>query len=195
MSPRTNISRSANPAPGPEPRGVPAVRWLTVVIGLGLLGLAGLVGRDVWFRYGAKQPGDSWVASALQRAAAYSAELVPAIVGIAAAVAGLVLVVAALSPRPRTHVRFDSPASIWLRPVDIARKATYTAREVTAAHNIRSQATRSKLRVQLQDDGSGDMLSGRLRSALADEMAGLYRPPRIDVRLTPQPAPTEEATA
>lgn len=184
---------SPAPGPGAEPRGIPAVRWLTAFIGLCLLGLAGLVGRDVWYRFGAKQPGDSWVADALGRAAAFTASLAPALAGIAAVLVGLLLVAAALTPRPRTHVRLDSPASIWLRPVDIARKATYLAHEDAGAHNIRSQATRTRLRVRAQDDGSGELLSGRLHSALTEEFAGLAHPPRIDVRLTPQPEPAEEA--
>ena len=183
---------TAHPCPGAEPRGVPAVRWLTVFIGLCLLGLAGCVGRDVWYRFGAKQPGDSWVADALRRAASFTASLAPAVAGIAVALVGLLLVAAALKPRPRTHVRLASPASIWVRPVDIARRATYIAHEDGGAHNIRSQATRTRLRVRAQDDGSGELLSGRLHSALTEEFSGLERPPRIDVRLTPQPAPAEE---
>jgi len=184
---------TAGPRPGAEPRGLSAVQWLTVAVGLLLLALAGVVGRDLWFHLQADGPHDSWVGNFFRWLAQVPVGPASVAAGIAVAVLGLVLSIAALNPRPRTHVRYGSETSIWLRPVDIARMATHTAKEQTGAHHIRSQATRKKLSVRAQDDGRGDALREHLEQSLAEQFAGLARPPRIDVRLTPHPAPTEEA--
>ncbi len=165
-----------------------------MLIGLAVVAVAAVGGRDLWQRYGAKTTDDSWIAKALSWLGTYPVDIAAVIVGIFISVLGLYLIFLAVKPRPRTHVPVDSTASIWLRPVDIARKATHTAQEQTGTHHIRSQATRSRLRVQVQDDGNGELLRERLAASLAEQFQGLRKPPTINVKLTPGAQGTQEVT-
>ena len=183
-----NPAATPAPRPGAEPRGLASSRIVAFLLGLASLAGAGVVGRDLWFRFGAKDPTNSWIGGAFRWVSELPANRAAVAAGVALSLVGLFLVVSALAPRPRTHVRFNSDTSIWLRPVDVARMATFTARE-HAAHNIRSQATRSRLRVVAQDDGRGEALRSELTEALHDKLAGMSRPLRVDVRLT---TPTTE---
>ncbi|WP_179948300.1 DUF6286 domain-containing protein [Corynebacterium liangguodongii] len=174
------------PTPGPQPRALPAARALAILLSLALIGLSAVAGRDLWMRWVAGTPGDSWIAAALNRLAAL--ELTPAmlVVGGALTLIGLWLVLAACAPRVRTHVRATSPASIWVRPVDIARRATYSARSVTGGSHISSQASRTRLKVTVEDDGSGEELRSRVTRALEAQFSPLAVSPRISVTLAPR---------
>lgn len=195
MSTKEAARQRLQPSPGGEPRGLAAVQWLTVLVGAVLCALAGVIARDLGVRYGAERPGDSWVADALRWFSGLPVNAWTVAAGIAVAALGVVVAVAALRPRPRTHVRFASGTSIWLRPVDIARISTYTTIQETGATNVRSQATRTRLQVRAQDNGQGEAMATRLRQALTERFAGLRRPPRIDVHLTPPTTTSEEAAA
>ncbi|SDS51460.1 DUF6286 domain-containing protein [Corynebacterium timonense] len=184
----------ASPSPGGEPRGLAAVQWVTVLVGVALCALAGVIARDLGVRYGSDRPDDSWVADALRWLSELPVNAWTVAAGVVFAVLGLAFLVAAVRPRPRTHVRYASRASIWLRPVDIARRATYTAIQETGSSAVRSQATRSRVRVRVQDNGQGEAMATQVRQALTETFAGLSRPPRISVTLTPPPPTSEEAT-
>ena len=51
----------SGPRAGAEPKGNPAVRWLTILLGLVFLALSGVIGRDLWYRYQDNDPQNSWV--------------------------------------------------------------------------------------------------------------------------------------
>ena len=107
-------------------------------------------------------------------------------VGIVVAIVGLWLVIAAFKPRPRRYVRVDSASSIWMRPVDVARKSTHVARQQAPGSAISSRSTRKKLTVSVEDDGSAQALQQRVTTALENEFAPLHVRPRIAVALRPQ---------
>ena len=176
----------AGPHPGDEPRANPAVRWLTLLIGLILLALAAVVGRDLWYFFQNSNSDDSWLRPVFEFVGRATMDVTAVTVGIIIAMIGLVLIVYAFVPRGRTHVRVDSPASIWTRPVDIARKATHTTRAEVGNARIQSRADRKKLRVQVEDDGSGAALQERLTSVLSGEFQRLTTPPAISVKVTPK---------
>ena len=188
MSPDTRFA----PSPGAEPRATPAARWLAILIGVALLALAGVFARDMWYRWGVKEPSNSCVAAALDWAATQPADALIVAAGIALALLGVWMVISALSPRTRTHVRVASESSIWVRPVDIARRATYVSRSATRGSHASSQATRTRLRVSVQDDGSGTDLEQRVAQSLDREFAPLQVSPRTRVALLPQEDPTPE---
>ncbi|MDY5786334.1 DUF6286 domain-containing protein [Corynebacterium sp.] len=179
--------------PGAEPRGVASVRWLSLALGAALLGLAVALGRDLWMHYRVGRD-TSWTASALRWVADHQIGMVTVAAGVVVSLLGILLLIAAVAPRPRTHVRYSSESSIWMRPVDIARKATFVAREESGAEHVRSQASRKRVLVQLHMPAGtkGDFARTRVEEALTGQFAGLHRVPRIDVELTPAPQTPKE---
>lgn len=186
---RQNIS-SASPTPGAEPKGNPAVRWLAVLLGLLFLALAGVIGRDLWCRYQKDDPTNSWIRPVFEWIGTADVSPVGVTVGIIVALIGLWLLITSFMPRPRTHVNVQSSSSIWVRPVDVARKATASARSELGRSRISSRATRRTLTVEVEDDGTG-YIDQRLSAALAEEVKRLNPVPQVNVTVHP-PAPTKE---
>lgn len=170
------------PRPGAEPKGNPAVRWLTILLGLAFLALSGVIGRDLWYRYQENDPQNSWVRPALDWLGSATVNPLGVTVGIIIALVGLWLIITAFKPRPRRYVRVDSASSIWMRPVDVARKATASARSELGRSNIASRATRKKLTVDVEDDGSQG-LDQRLTEVLGSEMQRLEQAPKVRVNI------------
>lgn len=181
--------RPLGPHPGSEPRANPSARWMTIVIGALLLALAAVIAREIWYRH---QDGtfDSWVDPVFMFFGTADVDVAGVIVGILVSLVGLWLLISAFLPRPRTHVQVNSPASIWVRPVDIARKATATARAETGGTNVRSKADRKSVTVHVDDDGTG-MAQEQVAAALNDQFRRLAAPPSVSVKLNP---PAQQAT-
>ncbi|EEI16038.1 hypothetical protein [Corynebacterium lipophiloflavum] len=174
------------PLPGAQPRANPTARWLALLIGAALLAVAGAAGRDMWYRWALNDPSNSWISEAFHWAATAPADPLAVTVGVIVALVGVWLLVKALSPRVRTHTRVVSPASIWVRPVDIARKSTHVARQHAPGSAISSRATRKRLNVSVEDDGSAAALQQRVATALEQEFSSLSLRPHIAVTLRPQ---------
>lgn len=185
-------NRPLGPHPGAEPRANPAVRWITVVLGVLLIALSGVLVRELWFT-SQDQPFTSWLLPVFNTMASSLIDAKVVTLGIIIALVGLWLVITAFIPRARTHVRVDSPASIWVRPVDIARKATNAARAETGSTTVRSKANRKKLTVEVDDDGTGSTQE-RVTSLLNGEFSRLQAPPAVAVKVN-QPAPAPETAS
>lgn len=180
------------PRAGAEPKGNPAVRWLTVFLGIVLLSVSGVIGRDLWYRYQENDPDNSWIRPTLEWLGTASATPLGVTVGIVIAAIGLWFIIAAFKPRPRRYVQVDSISSIWLRPVDVARRATASARNELGRTNIASRATRKKLTLNVEDDGSS-ALDQRLSDTLTGELQRLTRPPKVRVKIHQSTQPKELA--
>lgn len=177
------IITSPTPTPGAEPKGNPSARWLTILLGLLLLGLAGVIGRDLWYRYQENDPENSWIRPVFEWFGTAAVDAVGVTVGIVVALVGLWLIIAAFKPRPRRHVQVNSAtSSIWVRPVDVARKSTASARSELGRAGISSRATRRKLVLNVEDDGSGN-LQDRLTDALTTEVQRLSPTPSVKVNV------------
>lgn len=178
--------RPVGPHPGDEPLGNPASRWIAVLTSLLLLTLAGVAARDLWYHfYENEDPSQSWIGQALTFLGTFAVEAAAIAAAVVLAIVGLILIIYAFTPRPHTHVRVNSPVSIWTRPVDIARKATGTTRRDVAGEGVRSKADRKKIKVELVDDGSGPALQERVTRSLNNEFKGLAYPPAVSVKLLP----------
>lgn len=186
-------ARPLGPHPGVEPRANPAARWITIVTGLVFLALSGLLARELWFLFRG-EPFTSWVRMVLDFFADHVVDAVTVTVGIIVALIGLWLLITAFIPRKRTHVRVNSAASVWMRPVDIARKATATARAETGGETIRSKANRKKLTVDVPEDGTGTAQQ-RVAATLNSEFSRLQTPPAVSVRTTAPVQSNQPATA
>lgn len=189
--------RPLGPHPGVEPRANPAARWIATLLGLVLLGLAGLAGYDLWVHYS-----DTSRSQLLPRAWEFlGAQEITGVmvgVGIVIAIVGLILAIVAFMPRAKTHIRVASPVSIWVRPVDVARKATHTTRAEFGAGDIRSRADRSNLKVELNTEGDQAELAQQVTATLNQEFSRLATPPSVSVKTlgaqqTQQTQPTQGA--
>lgn len=179
------------PQPGGEPRATPFARWLTVVIGMMFITAAALIGHDLWYLYQDYRPQELWLDPVFTWLGGAKVESMAVVVGTLLALLGLWFVIIALKPRKRTHMPVNSATSMWVRPVDIARKATATGRYELGKVPVTSRATKKKLDVRVVDDG-GEVARDRLAASLSQQMARLEPAPQISVSVTP-PVPKQEA--
>ena len=185
---------AVGPHPGDEPLGNPASRWFAVLISLLLLALAGVAARDLWYHfYGDEAPSDSWLGRTWDFLGSFEADVTSVVVGILLVLLGLFLLFFTFKPRPHGHVRVNSPASIWTRPVDIARKTTFTTRGDLGGEQVSTKANRKSVKVQVVDDGSGPAMQDRITRALNDEFRVLKAQPAVSVKLLPSPATQQVA--
>ena len=185
---------AVGPHPGDEPLGNPASRWFAVLISLLLLALAGVAARDLWYHfYGDEAPSDSWLGRTWDFLGSFAADVTAVVVGILLVLVGLILLFFTFKPRPHGHVRVNSPASIWTRPVDIARKTTFTTRGDLGGEQVSTKANRKSVKVQVVDDGSGPAMQERITRALNDEFRVLKAQPAVSVKLLPSPATQQVA--
>lgn len=179
-----------NPYPGfgQEPKGSPAARGWSILLGLLLLGLAVVTGREAWLlSSGADQP--SWVQPVLDIFATPQLEEWMVWAGLAAAILGLILLFVSLKPRPSTHRQVASDhASIWMRPVDIARVASAAARHVPGVDSAQTKASGSQVRVDVTADGDGTELQQRVSQAVERALVVLREKPSVSVNVQPIPS-------
>lgn len=180
----TDTRRPFGPHPGLEPRRNPAARWVTILVGISLLALSGLLARELWFLY-QDQPFTSWVRPVLDFLGTRVVDATAVTVGIIISVLGLWLIISSFMRRGRTHMQVESPASIWVRPVDVARKSTYAARAEVGGENVRSKADSKRVTVEVEDDGSGHT-EELVQGAVARELRHLSNPPAVAVKVLPR---------
>ncbi|WP_257159260.1 alkaline shock response membrane anchor protein AmaP [Corynebacterium cystitidis] len=170
---------------GAEPRPHPIARILTILLAIVLLAIAGVAIRDAWYLFDGAHPSDGWIATALNFLSEATVTTGGVIVGVLVAVLGLWLIISALRPRPHTHLKVRSHASIWMRPVDIARKSTAVVRHEFGADDISSRADRKKLTVNVAHDNADEEFISSVRKALETELNVLESTPKISVHTLP----------
>lgn len=140
------MSDKHRPGYGQEPKASPAARWVSVILGLGLIALAAVAGRELWLHY-AKEEQQSWVVPLLDNLAqgTFQEWMIPA--SIVAVLVGLFLVLIALKPRRRDYLPLESTVSLWARPVDLARNTTATAKRVPGITSASTQVRRGTVRL------------------------------------------------
>lgn len=129
--------------PGQDPVGSPKARWFSVIIGLLLIAGCVLTVRDLLIRHD-NLTGQEFIGPVLDSLDGFNLAGIAIPVAVVAGVIALVLLIFVVTPRPRTHI---AVSPMWLRPVDIARVATATARSVQGVINAHSVCTRKKLTV------------------------------------------------
>lgn len=123
--------------PALEPRANPGARWLGIVIGLLLIALGVLAGRELWVLNG-DTSWQSWVNPSFNFFRGLEFQPWMGWVGVASLVVGLLLLIAALKPRPHTHRQVPSEVSLWVRPVDVARYITAHSRRLSGVKAART---------------------------------------------------------
>ena len=165
---------------GQEPKASPIARSLSVLLGLLLLALAGVLIREIWFVL----PNDdqqSWVTPITDF---FGQDELPewiVWVGVGSIIVGLLLLIVTFKPRPRTHRALKSTAATWIRPVDIARISSATAQQLPGARSAHSKISKKKLQVVIEGDVNDSSLPQRAEEAISRKLAFLQNPPAIDV--------------
>lgn len=121
------------------PRATPAARYLAGAIGFALLAIVAVAVRELWLRNSSSTTWGSWVEPVMNTIgeATYQPWMLPC--GIMISVIGIIIIWLSLRPRTRTHHQVQSTASMWMRPVDIARLLTFTARSVPGVSSAHSR--------------------------------------------------------
>lgn len=136
------LGAARRPRPAPSAT-APAALLVVLLVAAAVVGI-----HDLLVHLGAV-PGSSWTAAVLSSLDDQQRQswFVPA--GIAVAVVGVLVVLAALRPRRRTHRQAVDDPTLWLRPVDLARTASAaalgTADVATATSTVRRQKVRTKV--------------------------------------------------
>ncbi|SMG23194.1 hypothetical protein SAMN06295981_1269 [Corynebacterium pollutisoli] len=156
---------------GRSPRATPLARYVAIIIGLALLATAIVCGREIWLRNSTSIHWDSWVEPIIMTIgdATYQPWMLPA--GAVAGVLGTLLVWVALRPRTYTHRAVRSEASLWMRPVDISRLLSATARRVPGVTTAATRLSGSTAHVSVT--GHRDDLAPLVDAALAHTVSAL----------------------
>lgn len=177
------------------PTAAPAAAPVAVLAALGLVGVAVVAGREFLL---ARElvAGPDWVASASTWLARLRWQDWMDAPVVAALVLGVVLLVVAVTPRARVGLRVRSEASLWMRPVDVARMCTARVLSITGAVDARTTVTRRKVVVRVtvepgQSEAELREFDQRVRASLSAELGLLAAPPRLRlVRRVARPSGT-----
>lgn len=150
-----------------EPRATPVARYVAVLIGAALLSLAVVCGRELWLRNDDDADWRSWVDPAVMTVgeATFQPWMLPA--AVVAILVAVILVWIAVRPRTRTHRQVASSAGVWMRPVDIARMLTATARTVPGVSSAHSQVSGSSATVTVATHSGRTDVTEAVPAALA----------------------------
>ncbi|GAA4843424.1 hypothetical protein GCM10023221_21980 [Luteimicrobium xylanilyticum] len=157
-----------------------AVRWVGAVLALVVLGAAVVAVQSALASWGVLA-GDGWVVEAARWADGRDGRgHVPTIAGVVALIVGVVVLVVALRRRrPETALR--RAPGLYVEPRDVARLASAAASPVGEVLDVSSVASPRRVVVHVVTlDPSG--AHAEVRGAVAERLATLEVPPRIEVR-------------
>ena len=158
---------------GQEPRATPAARWLAVLLGLALVALGVVAGREMWMRRSDGASWPSWLDPVLEMVAENRFQPWMTWASIIAVVVGLILIVVAFKPRARTHRRLASTTSLWARPVDIARLTTATAKRTPGVGSASTRVSGKTVTAEVQANSTADGVAESIRSSIESTVGPL----------------------
>ena len=147
----------------------------------------GAGGRATWM-LGSGSEAPSWVQPVLNLIATEELQTWMIWAGVASIVVGLIFLFAAVKTRRTTHVQLASDtASMWMRPVDIARLSSATARRVPGVASAQTSADSKTAKVTVNGDTKDAELQGRVETAVTRCLAHLKNPPQVIVTVEKVP--------
>lgn len=185
-SPNTPVEQRA--AAGKDyTHGTPAVRTIASLLGLVLIAIGVIAGRDLWMIAKEQREDQAWIRPALDYVANIKT-LEPWMLAVFAVVGivGLYLVLAALKPRPKTTIRLDATsAPVYMRPLDVARQCTAVTERIAGVHKARTVVNRkgTKVTVYAAAPGAPADLEESIHAAVSQHVANLSSRPRVKVTL------------
>ncbi|WP_137292876.1 DUF6286 domain-containing protein [Nocardioides dongxiaopingii] len=168
------------------PRARPVAALAAPVLALALVAVAVVAVRDLLVDRG-RVGGTPWSRDLVDAADGLTASTALTVAGLAAAVVGLLLVVAALLPGRRTHLRGSAAADLWVSPGALAALAQTVADRspgVVSAATTRVGRRRVTVEVVAREGEPG--VRDAVRAAL-DDGPGALTAATVGVRLQEVP--------
>ena len=165
-------------AEGGPPRSSPTAGWLAPVLGLGLLALAVVAGREYAVVQGHYRS-EAWIEHSARWVSGTEWRPWMVAVAVVCVLVGLYCMYAAVRPRRRTH-RPLRATGVWTRDTDVARRLSAIALDDdnTVSATTKVTSGRAHVRVFVSSPTESD-LSDRIEASTAT----LARPPRVSVDL------------
>lgn len=182
--PTTTRSEHRAPVPAASPR----ARWWTILLGVFLLAAGGVALHDLLVDRGTVSA-DGWLTPVFDwiGEVRYAAWVLPASIGCA--LIALILLLAVLRPRTKTHTAFGGDSELYARPVDIARMSTAAAQRCGGVLRASTVATRKKITVTVSTAAGNDNERAAVSSGVRQEVG------RLASLLSPEPSVTVRTVA
>ncbi|MFC9787186.1 DUF6286 domain-containing protein [Rhodococcus sp. NPDC127528] len=172
--------------PPRAPLARPAAALVTVIVAVGLLVVAGLTGREFLIAKEVIAPA-AWLRNSVSWVAGlhWQSWMLPT--ATLAALAGLMLIYIAVTPRTRTHLPVgERKASVvWVRPTDVARMCSARAGNVVGIRFVQTTVDRKRATVHVTPTGEVQPheLEATVRDAVQPGLAMLATPRELRVRI------------
>lgn len=180
----TSTTQSAGAAPAAKaPLAAPAAATVSVVVALVVIAAGVVAGRDALIGIGAVA-GSPWIATGLRYTDGLTAQswMLPA--GIVVTVLGLLLFIAAVKPRRRTHRPTRTP-NTWIATRDIKRIARGAALSLTGVTEVAVGGSARTLVLTITPVPGYDTkaLDDAVRAGVTKTLEPLANPPRLKTRV------------
>ncbi|WP_337447501.1 hypothetical protein [Corynebacterium pseudokroppenstedtii] len=168
--------------PAKEPRKSPRARGWMFILGLVFLA-GGAVGIRELLLETDTISGPSWLQPIIDWLSHAHWVQMFLIIAVIALILGLIILIASLRPRTKTHILIDNEASLWMRPVDIARACSARAKDQRGVLNATTVATAKRVTVTVTGDPDDPGLSDRVHKACRPVVQAVSSQPDLKVRL------------
>lgn len=168
--------------PAKEPRKSPRARGWMFILGLVFLA-GGAVGIRELLLETDTISGPSWLQPIIDWLSHAHWVQMFLIIAVIALILGLIILIASLRPRTKTHILIDNEASMWMRPVDVARTCSARAKDQRGVLNATTVATAKRVTVTVTGDPDDPGLSDRVHKACRPVVQAVSSQPDLKVRL------------
>lgn len=176
----TTLEGSAPAFTSKQPRLSPPVRWLAILLGLALIALACVAWRDMWVTY-SESTRELWTAPVFELIGTPPLPMWMVWAGVGSIVVGLLFFLISVrrgrmthvpvGPSPAVEAGQGTTAAMWIRPVDIARLVSATARRLPGMSTAQTRTTgNTKKGLKVEVTISGDVNDPMLAQRVADSV-------------------------
>ncbi|RAV34439.1 DUF6286 domain-containing protein [Corynebacterium heidelbergense] len=183
QAPAGTADGTANTSAAPEPKAAPAAKWLVLLLGLLLLALTAVLIRDILV-HEQVITGGQWLPDAFTWLGALTFVTWMFAAAIACGLVALLVLWFVFKPRAKTHLPLAAGTEAWVRPTDVARMSTASARRINGVLRAHSKASRKKVKVHAVVGVLDDGLQQRITDAVERRLSVLADPPAVQVRVT-----------
>ena len=157
-----------------------AADWLGLVFAVVLIASGAVLVHDTLVHVGVVS-GQDWITTVTKSAGVVRPGILVAVIGLALAVLGLLLVFGAFKPRRRLGAQVAGGNGQYLLPRDLARLASAAAKGVDGVLDARSSASTGKVFVLAHITGAPET-SEAVHDAVQRALSVLDRAPQVRVR-------------
>jgi hypothetical protein len=152
-------------------------------LALVLIALGAVAARDVLVSSGAIT-GSPWIVAALNQLDGLTAQTWMSFAGIGVAALGVLLLLAAVKPRRRTH-RPLIEADTWITPRDCIRVARLATESITGVAGATATGSHRRITLLVSSVSGYDSATVKVAvtTAASEALAPMARPPRVRVRI------------